>query len=252
MNYIVTDFEFNQPFHFKTGFQTTLHPDCPFEIIQIGAVKLDEQFHILDKFNIFIKPVIYPRIHPYVEKITHLNKEQLEKQGTSFQNAYTSFIHFIGKEENILCTWGGDDIKLLFKNILYYQLDASKICNCFINVQKFASMYLCQESGRAIGLKNAVVELDLKIERPFHNALNDAIYTAKVFEIVHPNAEEIKPEICQITEKSKKTFLHTRGLLEYFEKTFGRALTAEEKILIKKAYKLGKKRAFDIPQKTLE
>ena len=72
MNYIVLDLEFNQPFHFKTGFQTTLHPDCPFEIIQIGAVKLNEQFTILDEFNILIKPVIYPRIHPYVEKITNL------------------------------------------------------------------------------------------------------------------------------------------------------------------------------------
>ena len=96
MNYIVIDLEFNQPFHFKTGFQTTLNPDCPFEIIQIGAVKLDEQFHILDKFNALIKPVIYPRIHPYVEKITNLSYEQL-KFGVSFFEAYENFVKFIKK-----------------------------------------------------------------------------------------------------------------------------------------------------------
>lgn len=248
MNYIVLDLEFNQPFHFKTGFQTTLHPDCPFEIIQIGAVKLNKEFAVLDKFNILIKPVIYPRIHPYVEKITNLTYEQL-KNGTKFTKAYHSFIKFIGKEDAIFCTWGNDDIKSLFKNILFYNLDATKICNQFINVQKLASKYLKYEPGQAIGLKNAITELNLKIEQPFHDALNDAIYTAKVFQIVCP--KECKTEICQISElSSKKSFLYMKGLVEYFEKTLDRKLTTEEKIIIKKAYKFGKANAFDIPRKT--
>lgn len=249
MNYIVIDLEFNQPFHFKTGFQTTLNPDCPFEIIQIGAVKLNEQFHIIDKFDSFIKPVIYPRIHPYVEKITNLSYEQL-KYGVSFSKAYADFVKFIGKDNTILCTWGNDDIKSLFKNILFYDLDTTQICNSFINVQKFASMYLKYEEGKSIGLKNAVIELNLEMESPFHNALNDAIYTAKIFKIVHPS--ENKPEIYQITEllqKNKKTQLHVKALLEYFEQTLNRDLNREEKILIKKAYKLGKVHAFDVPKK---
>lgn len=249
MNYIVLDLEFNQPFHFKTGFQTILHPKCPFEIIQIGAVKLNKQLRILDKFNILIKPVIYPRIHPYVEKITNLTYEQL-KNGVCFSEAYTSFIKFIGKEDAILCTWGSDDVKSLFKNILFYNLDATKICNQFINVQKFASMYLEYQPGQAIGLKNAVTELNLKIENTFHDALNDAIYTAKIFQIVY--SKQNSPEICQISElfrNHETTYLHTRGLIEYFEKILNRKLTVEEKMLVKKSYKLGKNCSFDIPKK---
>lgn len=248
MNYIVLDLEFNQPFHFKTGFQTTLHPDCPFEIIQIGAVKLNEQFTILDKFNVLIKPVIYPRIHPYVEKITNLTYEQL-KNGTKFTKAYSSLIKFIGKEDAVFCTWGNDDIKSLFKNILFYNLDATKICNRFINVQKLASKYLNYEPGQAIGLKNAINELHLQIEQPFHDALNDASYTAKVFEIVCP--KEYKTELCQISELfHKKTSIYMKGLIEYFEKTLNRKLTTEEKRMVKKAYKFGKTSAFDTPTKT--
>ncbi len=252
MNYIVLDLEFNQPFHFKTGFQTILHPKCPFEIIQIGAVKLNEQLCILDKFNALIKPVIYPRIHPYVEKITNLTYEQL-KNGILFSEAYTSFVKFIGKEDAILCTWGSDDVKSLFKNILFYNLDTTKICNQFINVQKFASIYLKYQSGQAIGLKNAVTELNLKIENPFHNALNDAIYTAKIFQIVH--SKENKPEICQIAEllhNNETTRFHMKGLVEYFEKILNRKLTVEEKMLIKKSYKLGKNCSFDIPKNKKE
>ena len=217
MYYIVLDLEFNQPFHFKTGFQTTLHPDCPFEIIQIGAVKLDEKFAMLDC--------------------------------PTFPQAYASFVNFIGTEDTVLCTWGSDDIKSLFKNILFYHLDTTKICNRFINVQKFASSYLKYEAGKAIGLKNAVTELHIKVEEPFHNALYDALYTAKVFQIVHQ--KENKPEICHISEllrKNKTTRLYVKGLVEYFEKILNRELTLEEKMLVKKAYKFGRTYTFDIPK----
>ena len=39
-------------------------------IIEIGAVKVDDNYDIIDEFNILIKPNIYPTIHPFVEKIT--------------------------------------------------------------------------------------------------------------------------------------------------------------------------------------
>ena len=40
-----------------------------------------------------------------------------------------------------------------------------------------------------------------------------------------------------------------KGLVEYFEKILNRKLTVEEKMLIKKSYKLGKNCSFDIPKK---
>ena len=43
MNYIVLDLEFNQAFPFKSGKKVEPNPECPFEIIQIGAVKLNER-----------------------------------------------------------------------------------------------------------------------------------------------------------------------------------------------------------------
>ena len=51
MNYIVLDLEFNQAFPFKSGKKVEPNPECPFEIIQIGAVKLNERFEQLDSFN---------------------------------------------------------------------------------------------------------------------------------------------------------------------------------------------------------
>lgn len=172
MHYIVLDLEFNQSFPFKTGKKTEPVAECPFEIIQIGAVKLNENFDILEEFNYMIRPQIYPRLHPFVEKITGIQEEDLKGQ-PSFSEAYEAFLRFIGKEEAILCTWGPDDIKSLFRNILYYNLDADALTDQYLNIQPFASAYLHQEAGKAIGLKNAVTELGIEIQDAFHNALNE-------------------------------------------------------------------------------
>ena len=59
MNYIVLDLEFNQPYNFKTGKRSPLVAECPFEIIQIGAVKLDENFNITGKGLNPLKKVLF-------------------------------------------------------------------------------------------------------------------------------------------------------------------------------------------------
>mgnify|MGYP000420552620 CR=1 FL=1 len=118
MNYIVLDLEFNQAFPFKSGKKVEPNPECPFEIIQIGAVKLNERFEQLDSFNCMISPQIYPRLHPFVEKIYGDSSEDARRTAPFFHEAYRAFLTFIGKEPAVLCAWGGDDIKSLYRNIL--------------------------------------------------------------------------------------------------------------------------------------
>ena len=194
MNYIVFDLEFNQAFDFKTGSYSKSNPECPFEIIQIGAVKLNSNFDTIGEFNFYIKPVIYKRLHPYVEKITGITQEIMEN-GINFNSAYEEFSTFVSKDD-ILCSWGGDDVKALFRNIRYHKLSSSAMPDRYMNIQSFATTYLKYEPGKAIGLKNAVELLELEIESDFHNALNDAMYTAEIFKIVRPEiliTEKFKP-----------------------------------------------------------
>lgn len=246
MNYIVLDLEFNQSFPFKSGKKAEPDPACPFEIIQIGAVKLNEAFEQLDTFDAMIRPQIYPRLHPFVEKITGIHPEQLADK-PAFAEAYRAFLAFIGQEPAILCTWGGDDIKSLYRNIYYYDLDGEAMTDQFLNVQPFAAEYLQHEAGKAIGLKNAVLELGIPEEDKFHNALNDAVYTAKVFAVTHP--ETIRPETFQpltmLAKKPKRLRTNVRSLFLYMEEKLGQELSEEEKKLVKTAYMLGRNHTFD-------
>ena len=52
MNYIVLDLEWNQS---AKGKKYTL-PGMPFEIIQMGAVKLDNKFDVIDEFDRLVCP----------------------------------------------------------------------------------------------------------------------------------------------------------------------------------------------------
>ena len=247
MQYIVLDLEFNQSFPFKTGKKTEPVPECPFEIIQIGAVKLDAKFHQTGEFNQMIHPSIYPRLHPFVEKITGITASDLESQGT-FSEAYEAFLSFIGTEDSIICTWGPDDIKSLFRNILYYNLNMDALTDRYINIQPYASTYLGQEAGHAIGLKNAVDALELEIDLPFHNALHDAIYTARIFRIVHPNplVPEVFHPLSLLAKKPKRMRTDKKALYQHFMSLLNRELTENEKKLIKLSYALGRNQTYDI------
>lgn len=246
MHYIVMDLEFNQAFPFKTGKKAEPVPECPFEIIQIGAVKLNEAFEKLDTFNIMVSPKLYPRLHPFVEKITGITQENLKNQ-PSFPEAYQAFLQFIGNEPSILCSWGEDDIKSLFRNIFYYDLDMDTLTDSYLNIQSYASAYLNHEAGRAIGLKNAVAELGLPETAPFHNALHDAVYTAEIFRIVHP--EQIIPKIFEpltmLAKKPRSARTDLHALFSCIEEKLERKLTEDEKKLAKTAYALGRNHAFD-------
>ncbi|MEA4972324.1 DNA polymerase III PolC-type [bioreactor metagenome] len=248
MNYIVFDLEFNQSFDFKTGSHVKSNPECPFEIIQIGAVKMNQDFQNIGEFNFYIRPVIYRRLHPYVEKITGITQEIMEN-GIPFEQAYNDFLTFVSKDD-ILCSWGNDDIKSLFRNVRYHKLSSSKIPDRYMNIQSFATSYLNYEPGKAIGLKNAVDMLGVNIESDFHNALNDATYTAEVFKIVCPEilvTEKFKPsDIKRVKELCSKKRINTKSLFKYFSQSLDRELSPEERAIIKTAYKFGRNNTYDL------
>ena len=75
MNYIVLDTEFNQPSPHLFNPKTKFKPNkiCPFELIEIGAVKLNENLEQVDTFKIFIKPSIYYSSSPIIKRKTKIS-----------------------------------------------------------------------------------------------------------------------------------------------------------------------------------
>jgi DNA polymerase III epsilon subunit-like protein len=176
------DLELNQPFH-ESG-KTKQNPICRFEIMQIGAVKLDDEFRTVQTADFLVKPTLYKRIHPYVRKITKLSASAL-KNAETFPAVYEKLLRFIGPAEYVFCVWGGSsDIRDLYKNIAVNNLDAAAVSSEFIDVQAIASRFTNAPKGKSLGLGAAVEKLNIPVAAPFHNALHDAQYTAEILRLL--------------------------------------------------------------------
>lgn len=180
MNYIVLDTEFNQPQPklFNPNIKFKPNPISPFEIIEIGAVKLNDRLEIVDTFQSFIKPVIYKRLSPIVSRKTKITKRDLKK-GESFEKVIKDFRKWMGTEY-ILCTWSNNDIREMKKNCIYHKIDYDWL-DSYYDIQLQCTHILNLPKHNAIGLKNALCAFDVEQNAGMHRALEDAIYTAKVF-----------------------------------------------------------------------
>lgn len=252
MEYIVFDLEFNQGYN-KSLNKTISNDRCPFEIIQIGAIKLNSQFNIIDTFNSYVKPEIYKQIHPYVSKMTGITLQTVA-DAPSFSQVYKDFKKFINTKNPVLCVWGTGDLKELYRNITFYDLPSKTLPKSYINIQHYASKYFNNPAGKSIGLQNAINILNLKQDKSYHNALNDAYYTAQVFmRIYSPNIvpdmymyTTVKPSV---VKRNTKKQVNYDKLFDEFTKILNRNLTKEEKKIIDLAYKMGKTNQFltDVP-----
>lgn len=245
MNYIVFDLEFNQAWDFEEN-KSPIISKYPFEIVQIGALRLDEKLQVVSTFDRLVKPEMYTSLHPYIEQITGITLESLASAKT-FKEIYKEFAQFISSE-SILCIWGIADIKELLRNIKYHKLDASIIPKQYINIQRYASKHLNCPKGRNVGLRNAVELLNIPLSGRFHDAFNDAYYTTEVFRHIYDH--DIKPAIYHSSEEirlkvtNKKGTLDTHSLIKKFEKMYNRQMTEEEQSMIKLAYVMGRSKQF--------
>lgn len=203
-NYIILDLEWNQSSAGKEKENTEL----PFEIVEIGAIKLDEKKNIIGEYSQLIKPQVYLKMHFMTKKILHLNMDELE-EGKEFPCVMKEFLEWCG-EDYIFCTWGSLDLLELQRNMNYYNLEPlSKGPLIYYDIQKFFS--IVKEDGKTRRtLEYAVDDLRIEKDEAFHRAFIDAYYTALVFkELKCPDVEKRFSFDIYHTPASRKDEIYT-------------------------------------------
>ena len=178
MDYIVMDLEWNQNPYGKNNY----HQDIPFEIIEIGAVRVSEDRKILDSYQQVIKPKVYKKLHYKIQEITHFSEEEL-KEGKGFKRAIIDFLEWCG-DDYMFCTWGSMDLVELQKNMRHYKLERILEFPLFyVDLQKMFSLRY-DDGHMKRTLMSAVEYLEIPEDNAFHRALSDAYYTAKVMQVM--------------------------------------------------------------------
>ncbi|MDR1563489.1 MAG: exonuclease domain-containing protein [Oscillospiraceae bacterium] len=150
------------------------------EIIEIGAVRLDERLNPVDTFSRLIKPTANLRLSSLVKRLTHINKDELSN-AKHFKPVYADFLKWCGLAETTVVTWSTMDIQVLLKNLVFHKMgDALEFMHHFADVQQFVREKLGLDAGRSPGLSAAAEILGIKCDdMDMHRALDDAIVTAK-------------------------------------------------------------------------
>ena len=176
MNYVVFDLEWNQC---PDGKDYEVE-GMPFEIIEIGAIKINENKVIVDSFHELIRPTVYKWIHARTREVIHLDYQNL-LEGDEFPETVTKFLDWCG-EDFIFCTWGSMDLWELQRNLDFFDmLEYLRGPIQYYDVQKLFS--LCFEDGKVRrSLEDAIDMLRISKDLSFHRALTDAYYTGVIFQ----------------------------------------------------------------------
>ncbi len=146
------------------------------EIVQIGAVKMNSKKEIIDCFESVIKPDGIKKMNKAVSRLTGITDEMLE-DADGFETVLERFKAWCG-EEYVFLIWGFDDIRILVNNIKFHGLDVS-----WLPPNYNAQVVFCKQNNlekRQYALSFALEYCKIDTSEQFHDALNDAEYTARV------------------------------------------------------------------------
>lgn len=172
MNYIIFDLEatcWENDFERKGRVQ---------EIIEIGALKVNENGKFIHSFESFVKPTEHPQLSDFCRNLTHISQIDINR-ALPYPEVIQRFIDWIDiEQEYLLCSWGMFDQKILSKNCLQFHLD-DDWTNEHVNLKwQYAKI---KGLRNPVGLHNALRMEGFEFEGTQHRGIDDARNLAKIF-----------------------------------------------------------------------
>jgi DNA polymerase III, epsilon subunit and related 3''-5'' exonucleases len=176
MSYIVLDLEWNQAMSAKSSIFLHLPIHLRGEIIQIGAVKLNDDLMPGEEFQCDVKPIWFRKMHYKVKKLTGFDNTRLEN-GLSFPEAMEKFWKFCGPDCTFM-TWGYDDFGIMEQNLIIHDMEIDWMGR-WVNLQLIYNQQTDGDRNQK-SLETAMEHFGIEQTRTAHDALGDAYNTALV------------------------------------------------------------------------
>lgn len=189
MYYIIFDLEWNNVYNYKT--QKGMN-----EIIEIGAVKLNERLDVVDTFKQLIAPRITKKLSSNFKRLTHITLDEIRENGIDFDDAFADFTRWSGND-CVFLSWSNSDLYTLvdnykrFKNTCYVDF-----IKRYADAQSYCMQFIDDHNGNQISLSNCAEKFEIEADTSvLHRALEDCYLTTyclrKVFD-----KEKFKEFVC--------------------------------------------------------
>ncbi|MDR0929514.1 MAG: exonuclease domain-containing protein, partial [Oscillospiraceae bacterium] len=177
LRYVVVDLEWNQ---YPKWVRTPISREgvvMPHEIIQIGAVKVDGLFRVVDTFMAGVRLQGRRKLSKHVARVIQKTQEEID-QGDDFPVAYAHFSDWSADAERFI-TWGPDDLRVFQNNLNYYKMGELDPAMWYDAQKIYAKQVRCDRVQMSLkGAAEAIGFDDSAFMH--HDALQDAYITVGV------------------------------------------------------------------------
>jgi len=136
MQFVVMDLEWNGAYCRQThGYFN--------EIIEIGAVRLDEKLQPSGEFHAVIRPQVSAELSSIVRDLTSITPEELEKEGVPFPTAMEKLQEWLHSRDAVILTWSTTDLLVMMENCRYYYED-----DRLPFMERYADLQVYSQHGR--------------------------------------------------------------------------------------------------------
>ena len=149
------------------------------ELIQIGAVSLDENYEVIDSFVTYVSPE-FGMVDGYINQLTGISKDDT-KNAPSAKDALESFVSWLPKDVQIVA-WSKNDERQIQNELHRKNFDVPELR------QTFGTWTDCQQmfgkklnTNKKYKLSEALSIADICYDDGAHDALVDARNTARLF-----------------------------------------------------------------------
>ena len=179
MQYVILDLEWNNAYSKKKAGYIN-------EIIEIGAVKINEDLDTVDTFSKIIRSQIGRKLRGSVKRLTNLTNDDI-LTGEPFSKAFAQFKNWMGNEKTVIMSWGDGDVRTLIENYNYFcGIETVPFLHYYCDLQRCFQKIKKRRPDQQAGLITAAQEMGIDPEGyAHHRALGDAQLTADIFEILY-------------------------------------------------------------------
>lgn len=175
--HIILDFEMNPVPRRRRDIRRNLRS----EIIEIGAVRLDSSFRIVDRFSILVRPDFSEEIAPEITQLTGITTADVSS-ALSLKEALSVFESWVGSGRCRVYSWSACDWYQLDDECWLKELDFPENLSRWVDFQAvYPRMLGLPAKGQQLALHAAAAQFGISFDRSAaHRALYDAEKTTEL------------------------------------------------------------------------
>ncbi len=152
------------------------------ELIQIGAVEINERYEIVRTFMTHVKPE-FGKIDERIRRLTGITEEDV-KDAPPAKEALERFLKWLPADGKLVA-WSEHDVNQIDDELYYKDIDLPEFYDYLDNYLDCQEMFAEKmHTSKQYNLREALSIADIEFDENLHDALVDAKNTALLFEKV--------------------------------------------------------------------